>query len=162
MKIFFNMLLKLANRLKALFLVRNYTVGKQSLSLAIGAYVAFCPFIGLHTLMMIVCAWVFSLNGPLMIAFSYAINNPWTMIPIYFFDYWIGVQIVFLAGLDGLPEPSFMIYLNNLLRDYFSITGISGWAFLIGGNVIGLIIGLITYIGAFLLLTQYHKQLNRS
>jgi uncharacterized protein (DUF2062 family) len=162
MKIFFNMLFRLFHRIKTLIFVQNYSVQQQSISLALGVYVAFCPFIGFHTLMMLLFTWLWSLNGPLMIGFSYIINNPWTMIPLYFFDHWIGSHIIPLLGLQALPEPYFMIHINDWLQAYFNSPGISGWAFLIGGNVVGLVMGLMTYFGAFLLLREYHKPLHRS
>lgn len=157
MKIFFNMLFQVMNRFKNLFSSNAYTVQQQAISLALGAYVAFCPFIGFHTVIMLFFAWMWSLNGPLMICFSYLINNPWTMIPLYFFDYWVGIKIITLFGLENLQEPAFMVQLNNLLQAYFKEISISGWAFLMGGNFVALIAGVMTYCGAFLLLKNFRR-----
>ncbi len=160
MKIFFNMLFRLINRFKNLFLTGVYTTQQQAISLALGTYVAFCPFIGFHTVMMLFFSWAWSLNGPLMICFSYLINNPWTMIPVYFFDYWVGTKLIIFFGLENMQEPAFMIWINNLLQAYFKEISISGWAFLIGGNLVGLVAGIITYCFAFLLLRHYYQRVS--
>jgi len=146
--------------LKESFFSSNFTVKKQALSLAIGVYVAFCPFIGLHTIMMLFLTWIFALNGSLMIGFSYLINNPWTMIPIYFFGYKVGLYILDISNLNNLPELFFINYLNAFLYKYFDSQGISGWAFLVGGNFVGFVIGFFTYCIA-LMVFHFSKKNNK-
>jgi uncharacterized protein (DUF2062 family) len=58
------------------------TPHQVGLSFAIGLCIAFNPFIGLHTWMVLVLCFVFSrLHRPLMFLAAF-INNPWTMVPI--------------------------------------------------------------------------------
>ena len=54
-----------------------------SLSLAIGATIAFLPPFGFHTLLAAAIGFVFKLSMPAIIMSS-AINNPWTLVPVFF------------------------------------------------------------------------------
>src|SRR5581483_10373754 len=60
---------------------------KLALSFCVGVYIAFSPFIGLHTVMTFIFVWLFGLNLAATFTASWLINNPWTMIPIYSTDY---------------------------------------------------------------------------
>ena len=96
---------------------------KLAASCALGAYIAFSPFVGLHTAMVFALSWLFTLNSTVTWAVSVAINNPWTMVPVYFSDYMVG----------------------DKLAQFFGFTLPASWAFLIGGNLLGLIIGVMLY-----------------
>ena len=96
---------------------------KLAASCALGAYIAFSPFVGLHTVMVFAFSWLFALNSAVTWAVSVAINNPWTMMPVYGVDYLVG----------------------DWCAQYFGITLPAGWAFLIGGNLLGLLIGVMLY-----------------
>jgi uncharacterized protein len=122
----------------------RYSLHEQAMAVAVGTYIAFSPFIGLHTLLTIFLAWLFRLNCPVMIAVSWIINNPWTMIPLYLFDYWIGSKIVYLMGIE-LKNPTWMERINTFLQSYCPNQELSIWAFLIGGNVVGIIAGIAIY-----------------
>ena len=106
-------------------------------SFCIGLYIAFSPFPGVHAVIMIASKYFFNLHFPtLFIATS--INNPWTMIPFYSFDYAFGYWLV--HSLLGW-EPSWVISLERL----FGSGQICLWSFFLGGNVIGLIAALVGY-----------------
>lgn len=145
MKKIFNSVSSLIAFLKTSLMNTSYSVNNNAFSLAFGVYVAFCPFVGFHTLMMIIAAWMFSLNGPLMITVSYLINNPWTMVPVYFFGYLVGLYMVSFLGLEHWPEPQMMNFLNDTLQHYFKLSDIRLWPFLIGGNAVGLVAGVVMY-----------------
>ena len=78
----------------------NPSPHKLAFSFCIGIYVAFSPFPGGHTIMMLAFKWFFGLNFPILfIATSF--NNPWTMIPFFSFDYIFGYWVTHsLFGLN--------------------------------------------------------------
>jgi uncharacterized protein (DUF2062 family) len=134
------------------FLLRCFTYEtspqKLAVACALAVYIAFNPFIGFHTLMSIGLGLILRLNVPLMLAVSCAINNPLTMVPVYmsgyFFGYWClhswwGVAVSF-------ANPWWMEPVNNFLHSRLGIGDISLWAFMLGGNVLGVFLGVLCYI----------------
>ena len=106
-------------------------------SFSAGIYIAFSPFPGLHTVMVLITRLLFRCNVPILF-FSTSINNPWTMIPFFSFDYFFGHWLVHtLLGFN----PGMVVSLEKV--------GLSGtlclWSFLIGGNVLGIVGALISY-----------------
>lgn len=110
-----------------------------------GIWIAFCPFLGLHTMLVFVCSWLFSLNVAVVLGLSVLINNPWTMLPVYYFDYQVGMYLYFYT-IGQIPENPFwlqfvLIYMQkNLLIPSFSF-----WAFMIGGLFVATAAAVITY-----------------
>lgn len=117
-----------------------------ALSFCVGVYIAFCPFVFLHTVMVIAFSWFFSLNFAVTLASSVFVNNPWTMIPIYSIDYIFGDLVFNLFGINSLSfNPSWMDTFNNFAFTYTGVSGISFWSFMLGGNLLGVIISVILY-----------------
>jgi uncharacterized protein (DUF2062 family) len=114
---------------------------------ALAIYIAFSPFFGFHTLMVIAAGFLLNLNVPLMILVSYGINNPFTMIPIYLSGYYVG-HVVLHSWLGfGIAQanPAWMDAINLFLQTHLGLVEISLWAFLIGGNILGLVLAGIAY-----------------
>lgn len=119
---------------------------KRALSVCIGVYIAFSPFAGLHTLMVVLFSWLLSLNFPLTLASSMLVNNPWTMVPVYGLGYFFGCWFLYLLGLDAaFSNPWWMSGVNSFLVKTVGMQKISLWAFLIGGNVLGIFLALLAY-----------------
>ncbi|KKP29747.1 MAG: hypothetical protein UR12_C0003G0021 [candidate division TM6 bacterium GW2011_GWF2_30_66] len=117
-----------------------------ALSFCAGIYIAFCPFVGFHTVMVFAFSWFFSLNFAVTLASSVFVNNPWTMVPIYSMDYVFGDLFFKLFGINPLSfNPSWMDAFNSLAFKYTGVSGISFWSFMIGGNLLGIIISVILY-----------------
>ncbi len=132
-------------------LVRGATPQKLALSAAIGVYTAFSPFPGGHTVMMIIFAWLFKLHFPTLFVFT-SINNPWTMIPFFSFDYVFGYW--FVHKLIGW-NPSWTLSLAKI----FGRGTVCIWSFFIGGNILGIIGGLVAYPLAFIFFTNMHQRI---
>jgi len=116
------------------------------LSCCVGVYVAISPFIFLHTIMIFTFGWICSLNIPIMLAVSWFINNPWTMVPIYAFDCIVGDWIFMFLGIDSMQyNPSWMNGLNAWLSSYIGYSGVSFWAFIVGGNLLAILLSVILY-----------------
>jgi len=118
-----------------------------ALSFCIGVFIAFSPFIFLHTAMIFAVCWMFSLNFAVVFSASFFVNNPWTMVPIYSTDYFFGeIFLKKVLGLNTLSlNPSWMEPVNNIVSNYIGISGISFWSFIIGGNLLGLLISVMLY-----------------
>ncbi|MCD6450938.1 MAG: DUF2062 domain-containing protein [Acidobacteria bacterium] len=113
-----------------------------SLSFAIGVFIAFSPFLGLHTLLCIALSFLFRGNLTAMLAGSF-INNPFTMFLIYGGELWVGSRIHPLTEASfSLPKSINLLslaefyhhitpYLTALLTGYFLLGGIAfGCSFL--------------------------------
>ena len=114
-----------------------------SRAFAIGLFCAFMP-IPLHTLLAAVLAVVFSSNILLSIALVW-VNNPITMVPIFYYTYKLGS---FITGME--LDPGFVFTWEYML-DNLTSTTISLW---VGGLFIAPIAGILGYI-AILLIYKY-------
>jgi len=115
----------------------GWTAQKLSLTFCIGLYIAFSPFPGAHTVMMVAFNYFLQLNFPLLFIIT-SINNPWTMIPFFSLDYVFGHWLVHsFLGFN----PSWSIS----LADIFGGGTICLWSFFIGGNILGIASALIAY-----------------
>jgi hypothetical protein len=118
-----------------------------ALSFSVGAYIAFSPFIGFHTVMALAAIYFFHLNGAAVFTASLLINNPWTMVPVYSFDYIFGHWLcATLFPVNWVFEnPWWMDWLNEPLVKYIGLPELSLWSFFVGGNVLGLIAAFVLY-----------------
>ncbi len=115
-------------------------------SCSFGVFVAFSPFVCLHTVMILIGGWLYSLNIPVMFAVSWFINNPYTMVPVYALDCMFGDLFFNSLGINPvLLNPSWMAPINQFLATYIGLNNISFWSFIIGGNLLGLIMSGILY-----------------
>ena len=114
-----------------------------SRAFAIGLFCAFMP-IPLHTLLAAALAVVFSSNILLSMALVW-VNNPITMVPIYYYTYKIGS---FITGME--LDPGFVFTWEYML-DNLTSTTVALW---VGGLFIAPIAGILGYI-AILLIYKY-------
>lgn len=139
----------IATRIK--FLVERLVAQEQSphklaLTCAIGAFIGISPFVGFHTVMTFVIAWMFSLNIGILFAVSMSIHNPWTMMPVYALDHVFGQWLLNFCGIDYmLWEPAWVESCNLFLKTHTGISGLSFTAFFIGGNVLALGASFLVY-----------------
>ncbi len=117
--------------------IDGWTAHKLAQSAAIGFYIAFSPFPAGHTVMMLFFKYVFKLNFPVLFLTT-SINNPCTAIPFFSFDYAFGYWLIHtFLGI----EPNFQISLARI----FGSGSICLWSFLIGGNLLGILAGVLSY-----------------
>ncbi|EKD48985.1 MAG: hypothetical protein ACD_64C00047G0003 [uncultured bacterium] len=121
-------------------------VDRLTLSFCMGIYIAFCPFVGFHTALVFLFAWLFALNFAVMLSVSMLVNNPWTMVPVYGAGHMFGDWVLSLLGVDHYEwNPSWIISLNNWAHAAIGLQGFSFWAFMIGGNSLGIAFGILCY-----------------
>ncbi|MDB4849801.1 DUF2062 domain-containing protein [bacterium] len=101
---------------------------------AIGLFCAFLPIPG-HTLMGAVLAIMFSANILLSMLIVW-VNNPITMVPIYYFTYKLGASIM---GIEMDPNFEFSF---AYLADNFGSATLAMW---VGGIITSVITAIIGY-----------------
>lgn len=127
-------------------LLKERSPQKLALSLCIGTYVGFSPFVGMHSLFGFLLAWAFQLNFPVIWIASHIVNNPWTMVPVYSSGYFFGDWLLRgVCGIDSMGmNPAWMGFINGYLTHYIGIR-ISLCSFLVGGNILGMLLASILY-----------------
>ena len=122
---------------------------KLAISFCVGNYIAFSPFICFHCIMVFAFSWMFRLNLAVTFATTYFINNIWTAIPVYTADYIFGHWLVYkLFHLNLEPfTPRWMQAITLFLEQKLGLPQPCFWSFLIGGNILGIIISIAVYPG---------------
>ncbi|MEX0848734.1 MAG: DUF2062 domain-containing protein [Candidatus Dependentiae bacterium] len=122
------------------------SIKKRARSICLGIFIAFSPFVGLHTLMAFALCWLFSLNYPITVTVQLAINNPWTWVPVYGCGYGFGRLLSNVCHIDFAQcSPKFFSSIEPLC----STVGVSAdsiWIFFIGGNVLSVLLAISMYI----------------
>lgn len=122
---------------------------RTALAFSIGIFIAFSPFLGLHTIMATVIAFTFRFNKVAIYTGTF-INNPFlTLVPIIIVSYAIGA---FLLGRPlGIPEEGIELLKNPHLfsRDYYSRLAMQSWnivwPFAVGATVLSIVCSLLAY-----------------
>ena len=117
-------------------------------AVAIGLFCAFLPM-PVHTLLAAILAVVFSANI-LLSMFMVWVNNPITMVPIYYFTYKLGASIIGIEVDPGF-EFSFGYLMNNV-----GATIIALW---VGGLIVSTIAAILGY--TTIILIYKYKALKR-
>ena len=105
-----------------------------SKAFAIGLFCAFIP-LPMHTLLAAILAVALSANILLSI-FLVWVNNPITMVPIYYFEYKLGSSLI---GIE--MDPSFNFSISYLIDNLATAT-VAIW---VGGLIISTLIGILGY-----------------
>lgn len=121
---------------------------RTALAFSIGVFIAFSPAYGLHTLMVVLCTWLFGLNFVALLAGA-LVNNPWTIVPILGASYWTGA--IMLGQTDS---PSFNWTDLSFSGIYAQILPYAA-PFVLGGLMLSIIGALLSYPAAYVLI---HKQ----
>ena len=122
---------------------------RTALAFSIGVFIAFSPFLGLHTIMATALAFIFRFNKIAIYTGTF-INNPFlTLVPIIIISYAIGAFLLGkplrlpAAGLELLKDPHLLTgsYWRQLLQHSWDIV----LPFAIGGTVLSIICSLVAY-----------------
>jgi uncharacterized protein len=124
---------------------------RTALAFALGVFIAFSPAYGLHTVMVVVCAWLFGLNF-LALFTGALINNPWTIIPILGATYWTGALL-----LGQTHTPTFDWNDMSPSGIYDQVLPYAG-PFVVGALVLSVLGALLSYPLAYLFFVKYRRQ----
>src|SRR5437763_7587451 len=122
---------------------------RTALAFAVGVFIAFSPFLGLHTLIATLIAFLFRFNK-LAIYTGTFLNNPFlTLVPIIFASYHLGARL--LGRPAHLPRGGLALLRDShpLTAAYWHELFTHGWdillPFAIGGLVLSVVCSLIAY-----------------
>jgi len=122
---------------------------RTALAFSIGIFIAFCPFLGLHTIMATIVAFVFRFNKVAIYAGTF-INNPLlTLVPIIIGSYAVGAFLLGRPlkipdeGLELLKNPR--IFTGEYYRQIFVQSRYLVEPFALGGTVLSVVCSLVAY-----------------
>ncbi len=122
---------------------------RTALAFSLGVFIAFSPFLGLHTILATLIAFLFRFNKVAIYSGTF-INNPFlTLVPIIIASYAIGAFVlgrpprIPAAGIELLKNPHLLTsnYYRRLFHEGWDIV----WPFTIGGMVLSVVCSLIAY-----------------
>ena len=123
---------------------------RTALAFSIGVFIAFSPFLGLHTIMATVVAFAFRFNKIAIYTGTF-INNPiLTLVPIIILSYAVGAFILGRPlsipdeGVELLRDPHLFsgdYYRRLFMQSWNNIV----WPFAIGGTVLSVVCSVVAY-----------------
>jgi len=122
---------------------------RTALAFSLGVFIAFSPFLGLHTIMATLVAFFFRFNKIAVYSGTF-INNPFlTLVPIIIAAYAIGAFMlgrplrIPAAGIELLRHPHLLTaaYYRRLFQESWDVV----WPFTIGSLVLSVVCSLIAY-----------------
>ncbi len=136
---------------------------KRAISFAIGVFIAFNPTYGLHTVEVFVIAGLFRLNLPLLFIGAW-LNNPWTLVPISTFCYFVGRWVLQPLGFAYDPDAwGKMVHVLTHAgwREWFSTLPPmllhQGIPFVVGSLITATVVGVLTYFVSLAILTRWSR-----
>jgi uncharacterized protein len=122
---------------------------RTALAFSIGVFIAFSPFLGLHTIMATAIAFLFRFNKIAIYTGTF-INNPFfTLVPIIIASYAVGAFILGRPlsipdeGLELLKNPR--IFSGEYYRQLFVQSWNIVWPFSVGGMTLSVVCSLLAY-----------------
>ena len=113
-------------------------------ALFLGMWIAMLPIVSIQMFVVFILAILVRANLPLIVALQW-ISNPFTMGPIYFADYKIGMEVFRLLGISYQPnkflKPDYD-WSNFTYSDLLALLDTFP-PMLIGGTVIGVFLGVV-------------------
>ena len=139
---------------------------RTALAFSIGVFIAFSPFLGLHTILATVLAFAFRFNKVAIYTGTF-VNNPFlTLVPIIVASYAVGAFI--LGRPLHIPDEGIELLKNPHLfsRDYYRRLFVQSWnvvwPFSIGGMILSVICSLVAYPITLWALRKHRLRRNRS
>ncbi len=120
--------------------------GHISAGLAVGVFISFTPFYGLHLLMALVASFLFRLNKITCITGTW-VNNPFTVVPVTVMSYKPGRTLL------GLPPAR--IHIREL--NWHFVKGHATSLFL-GSSILGFIAAILSYFVCYYLIVSFRQK----
>ena len=122
---------------------------RTALAFSIGVFIAFSPFLGLHTIMATLIAFLFRFNKVAIYTGTF-INNPFlTLVPIIIASYAVGAFI--LGRPLSIPDEGLELLKNPRLLsgDYYQQLFVQSWTivwpFSVGATALSVVCSLLAY-----------------
>ncbi len=136
---------KWKKRIKVILTLDSHP-GHISAGLAVGVFISFTPFYGLHLLMALVASFLFRLNKLTCITGTW-VNNPFTVVPVTVMSYKLGRMLL------GLP-PS-RIHIRELTWQF--VKGHATSLFL-GSSILGFVAAVFSYFICYYLIVTFRQR----
>jgi uncharacterized protein (DUF2062 family) len=140
----------------------NDTPERTAAAFALGVFIGFSPFLGFHTVIAIVLAFVLNLNRVAVLLGVYS-NLPWIIAGYYAFTTMLGAALtrtrippgfrerLTLLFEHSLTEPHFWRQLWTLLQPLF-------WPYMVGSLIGGAVFAAIAYPVALAYVTRRRRR----
>jgi uncharacterized protein len=122
---------------------------RTALAFSIGVFIAFSPFLGLHTILATLIAFLFRFNKIAIYTGTF-VNNPFlTLVPIIIASYAVGAAVLGEPlqipdeGLELLKNPH--IFTGEYYRQLFVQSWNIVWPFAVGGTILSVVCSLVAY-----------------
>ena len=122
---------------------------RTALAFSIGVFIAFSPFLGLHTILATLIAFAFRFNKLAIYTGTFLNNPPLTLVPIIVASYAVGALLMGRPlripeeGVELLKSP------HLLTGEYYRKLFVESWSlvepFAIGGMILSVVCSLIAY-----------------
>ena len=141
------------------------TPQRTAAAFALGVFFGFSPFLGLHTILGVVFAFLLNLNRVAVLLGIYS-NLPWIIAPYYVLATTVGAMITgdrippgFARQLAGLFELS--VFTGEFWRELIDILRPLLWPYTAGSMIGAVILGLAAYPVALAFVTSRRKLSHR-
>jgi len=149
----------LLRRLRVLLQVED-SPRRVALSFAIGVFVSFSPFLGIHTGMSLAIAFVFRLNRVAILIGTW-VNNPWTIAPVYTAGTLLGCALLGVSPAS-LGEIDWALhgraFYSALLEGFRPLLV----PFFVGNTIVAAVAAVVTYLVALRVLARRRASAPRS
>ena len=122
---------------------------RTALAFSVGVFIAFSPFLGLHTLLATVLAFAFRFNKLAIYAGTF-VNNPFlTLVPIIAISYALGALV--MGRPVALPEEGLALLREPhlLTGDYWRALSGHAWDLLVPFAVGGMALSVVCSLAAY-------------
>jgi uncharacterized protein (DUF2062 family) len=122
---------------------------RTALAFSIGVFIAFSPFLGLHTILATLIAFIFRFNKIAIYTGTFLNNPPLTLVPIIIASYAVGALVMGRPwkippeGVELLKHP------HIFSADYYRQIFVQSWylvePFAVGGMILSVVCSVIAY-----------------
>ena len=141
---------KWKKRFKDILSLDSYP-GHISAGFAVGVFISFTPFFGIHTPLAIAAAFLFRLNKLTCLTGAW-LNTPLTVVPILSLSYKLGRVLL------GCPPRELRVR-DNLTWQYAKeLLHMKGTPLLLGSSIIGFCAAVISYFLCYYLVVRFRAK----
>ena len=122
---------------------------RTALAFSIGVFIAFSPFLGLHTVVATLIAFLFRFNKIAIYTGTFLNNPPLTLVPIILASYAVGA--FFLGRPLKIPAEGVELLKNphpltgSYYRQIFVQSWYIVWPFAVGGMILSVVCSVLAY-----------------
>ncbi|MGA7826958.1 MAG: DUF2062 domain-containing protein [Geobacteraceae bacterium] len=140
---------KWKKRIRSLLTLDSHP-GHISAGFAVGVFISFTPFFGLHSILAITAAFILRINKVTCLTGSW-VNTPFTVFPVLMAGYRLGEHI-----LGHQPEK---IILKDLSLSYaMELLQTHGAPLLIGTSLFGFAAALVSYAVLYYIIVRFRRK----